>query len=160
LLYFLSMVLFIFKDNLIQLINNRIRMETLTDALGQISKSELYLHSLKNTQLLAKHFSDLVFDHTFCVLFKKYESLILLQLSEPNGRHMVQENSVSDINSMGHLVTNRQSPNDVINRYKEVIRAQDEAIENCKKEIIGLKNANIDYKVKLSLLSYVLAYNC
>jgi len=130
-------------------------METLTDALGQISKSELYLHSLKNPQLLAKHSSDLTFDHTFCILFKKYESLILLQLNEPNSSHnMTIENSTADISSKGHMVSDRQSPNDVINRYKEVIRTQDETIENCKKEIGSLTVVNSEYKVsdKLSVI--------
>ncbi|OXA56669.1 general vesicular transport factor p115 [Folsomia candida] len=137
------------KDNLIQLINNRIRMETLTDGLGQISKSDLYLHSLKHPQLLAKHSSDLVFDHSFCMVFKKYESLIVLQLSEPNNPHHSHENSRSDINSMGHMVNNHQSPNDVISRYKEVIRTQDETIEGCKQEIGELKDKNQEFQGKI-----------
>lgn len=122
-------------------------METLTDGLGQISKSDLYLHSLKHPQLLAKHSSDLVFDHSFCMVFKKYESLIVLQLSEPNNPHHSHENSRSDINSMGHMVNNHQSPNDVISRYKEVIRTQDETIEGCKQEIGELKDKNQEFQV-------------
>jgi hypothetical protein len=42
---------------------------------------------------------------------------------------MTPENSTADINSKGHMVSDRQSPNDVINHYKEVIRTQDETIE-------------------------------
>jgi hypothetical protein len=97
----------------------------------------------------------LTFDHTFCILFKKYESLILLQLSEPNSRHMTPENSTADINSKGHMVSDRQSPNDVINRYKEVIRTQDETIENCKREVAQLTHANTEYKVIIHFYYFI-----
>lgn len=128
---------------MIQLINNRIGMETLTDALGQISKSELYLHSLKHPQLVAKHSSDLIFDHYFCIMFKKYESLILQQLTDPGTSLAHHTDSASqDFSQIGHMVNNHQSPSDVISRYKEVIRTQDEAIENFKKEVNWLRSTN------------------
>ncbi|CAL8083207.1 unnamed protein product [Orchesella dallaii] len=130
------------KESMIQLINNRIGMETLSDALGQISKSELYIHSLKHPQLGAKHSSDLIFDHYFCIMFKKYESLILQQLNDPGSTHVHVDSSSQDFSKLGHMVNNHQSPTDVISRYKEVIRTQDEAIETLKKEVHSLKSSN------------------
>lgn len=117
-------------------------MDTLSDALGQISKSELYLHSLKRPQLAAKHSSDLIFDHYFCLMFKKYESLILQQLSDPTIGHVHSVGASQDFSKIGHMVNNHQSPSDVISRYKEVIRTQDETIESMRKEVNVLKDAN------------------
>lgn len=133
---------------MVQLINNRIGMETLSDALGQISKSELYLHALKHPQLVAKHSSDLIFDHYFCIMFKKYESLILQQLSDPGAAHAHVDSSSQDFSKMGHMVNNHQSPSDVISRYKEVIRTQDETIESLKKEVHSLKGSNAACSVR------------
>ena len=124
-------------------------METLTDGLSHISKSEPYLHSIKHPQIIAKHSMDLVFDHNFCLLFKKYESLILLQLNnEPHSRQHVQEPSATDHSGSGYMVTQRESPNEVINRYKEVIRSQDETIASCRKEIEGLTYLSEEHKSK------------
>lgn len=136
---------------MVQLITNRIGMETLSDALGQISKSELYIHSLKHPQLMAKHSSDLIFDHYFCILFKKYESLILQQLSEPSANLVHQVEPSQDFSKMGHMVNNHQSPSDVISRYKEVIRTQDDAIEKLKKEVETLKSYNAQCNVSFEI---------
>lgn len=134
---------------MVQLINNRIGMDILSDALGQISKSEFYLHSLKHPQLVAKHSSDLIFDNYFCIMFKKYESLILQQLSDPGAAHAhVVDTSAQDFSKMGHMVNNHQSPSDVISRYKEVIRTQDEAIESLKMEVNTLKGTNATCNVR------------
>ena len=134
---------------MLQLITNRIGLETLTDGLNHISKSEFYVHALKHPQVTASHSTDLLFDHAFCILFKRYEPLILLQLSSPNGAHAlpVVAGLPNDFAKMGIMGNNHQSPNDVINSYKEVIRRQDESIELCKREIATLQQHNQEYKV-------------
>jgi len=88
--------------------------------------------------------------HRVEIRFKKYESLIVMQLNEPQTTMFVHPDAStgSDINSMGHMVNNKQSPNDVINRYKEIIRSQDETIAKCQKEIVDLKYAVESYRGK------------
>lgn len=130
-------------------------MEALAEGLNKISKSEHYLHSLKHPQLLAKHSRDLVFDHNFCLLYKKYESLILLQLNNEahNHHHMMQQQKavVSTTGATDYSVSSRESPNEVINRFKEVIRAQDETIEKQKKELAEMNALCSEFRVGATL---------
>jgi predicted RNase H-like nuclease (RuvC/YqgF family) len=132
-------------------------METLTDGLNHISKSEFYLQSIKHPQLKANYSTDLLFDHSFCLLFKKYEPLILLQLNNPHSQVLSPQSTLAaDFSKMGYI-NNHQSPNDVINSYKEVIRRQDESIDSCKKEITMLQAHNSEYKSKVEeMLSEVM----
>jgi len=155
---------------MIQLIKNRIGLETLTEGLNNISKSEFYVHSAKHPQLVAKHSSDLIFDHAFCRLFKKYESLILLQLNEPNNPYYfpmqnhgqeqtprdhhhpnyrdMMSGGGSDLNRNGYMVNDtRQSNTDVINRYKELIMEQDQKMEVQKQQLHACSVTNQEYKV-------------
>lgn len=128
---------------------NRIGIEQITNGLNQITKSEYYLQSLKHPQLIAKHSTDLVFDHSFALLFKKYEPLILMQLN--NDPAAINANSSGDQNAdltaNGFKVNSRESPNAVLSQYKEFIRNQDATIENYKREIAGLGSLNAEYKV-------------
>jgi len=138
------------KENLYLLITNRIGLETLTNALSQISKSEFYLHSLKHPQLLAKHSTDLVFDHTFCAIFKKLESLILMHLNnEPTSHHNTPDHHSANVDGNNGYRVNRESPNELINRYKEVIRGQDETMEGYKRQIMQLTDVNLKNKARM-----------
>ena len=142
------------QENLHQLMTNRIGVEQVTNGLSQITKSEYYLHALKHPQVNARHSTDLVFDHHFALLFKKYEPLILMQLNSEttivNNPTAQDQNSANDLSANGYKVTTRESPNAVIDQYKAFIRSQDEAIESYKKEIGALVKLNADYKVRIS----------
>lgn len=52
---------------------NRIGLEKFADALGGISRHEVYSRSLKHPQLYAKTPSDVLLDHEFCRLLKTLE---------------------------------------------------------------------------------------
>lgn len=128
-------------------------METLSDSLGHVSKSDFYLHALKHPQLNVKHSTDLVFDNSFCVLFKKFESLILLQVTDPHHGQNRNEINGNDISNLGHMVNTKQSPNDVISQYKEFIRTQDETIEKLKQEVQQITGYNLQYKVSSTIIA-------
>lgn len=61
------------KENLSQLIEKRVGIETYCKKLSEISRHEVYARAAKQPQILAKHSSDLLLEFEFCKLFKSFE---------------------------------------------------------------------------------------
>lgn len=60
-------------ENLCQLIERRVGIETYITKLGDVSKHELYSRAAKQTQIKSKGPTDLLLDYEFCKLFKSLE---------------------------------------------------------------------------------------
>ena len=58
------------QEELMQLIEKRIGIEIFLDKLSEVSKHEAYNRALKHPQIKCAKPGDLVFDHSFCQLFK------------------------------------------------------------------------------------------
>ena len=63
----------LFQEELVQLIERRVGVETFLNKLGLVMKHELYSRSLKHPQNSAREPRQLVFEHEFCRLFKALE---------------------------------------------------------------------------------------
>ena len=61
------------QEELVQLIERRVGVETFLNKLGLVMKHELYSRSLKHPQNSAREPRQLVFEHEFCKLFKAME---------------------------------------------------------------------------------------
>lgn len=64
------------QEELCQLLENRIGMERFQDALGNITRHEVYSRTLKHPQPSANNPTELLLDHEFCRLLKLLEGNI------------------------------------------------------------------------------------
>lgn len=62
-----------FQEKLCNLIENRIGLDRFQDAIGGISRHEVYSRSLKHPQPSATKPTELLLDHEFCRLLKTLE---------------------------------------------------------------------------------------
>jgi len=65
------------QEKVCNLIENRIGLERFQDAIGGISKHEIYSRTLKHPQPSAKNPSELLLDHEFCRLLKSLEGIFI-----------------------------------------------------------------------------------
>ncbi|XP_049802866.1 general vesicular transport factor p115 [Schistocerca nitens] len=121
------------KENLCQLIEKRIGLETFLDKLSSVSKHELYSKAAKHPQLRPRQPSDLLLDHEFCRLFKALEGMVVKAVTPKPKNDVV--NGVSGL-------TLSESENSVLLQYKEVIREQDRKLKELLEEIQKLKEEN------------------
>lgn len=125
------------KENLSQLIEKRVGLETYVLKLGEISRHEVYAKAAKQPQIRAKHSSELLLDYEFCKLFKAMESVIIKAL----GVQRDLSNGISELSLS-------ESENALLLQYKELIRDQDRKIGEVHRELEGVKSENEVLKVR------------
>lgn len=126
------------KENLSQLIEKRVGIETYVLKLGEISRHEVYAKAAKQPQIKAKHSSELLLDYEFCKLFKAMESVIIKAL----GVQRDLSNGISELSLTEH-------ENALLLQYKELIRDQDKRISEVQKELEMVKQENKLLKVRM-----------
>ncbi|KAH0955835.1 hypothetical protein HN011_005197 [Eciton burchellii] len=107
------------KEKVCNLIENRIGLERFQDAIGGISKHEIYSRTLKHPQPSAKNPSELLLDHEFCRLLKSLEGIIIKSVIDANNEHQ-NKNQLSMMSL---------SDNTLVLQYKDLIREQDMQIQ-------------------------------
>uniref|UniRef100_A0A2R5LEV0 Putative er-golgi vesicle-tethering protein n=1 Tax=Ornithodoros turicata TaxID=34597 RepID=A0A2R5LEV0_9ACAR len=116
------------RDALCQLLEKRVGLETFVDKLSAITKQECYSQAAQRPQLKYKHPSEVFFDHEFCRLFKSLEGLIIKAV-QPRPKELANgpESNMSD------------AQHGLLQRYKGLIRDQDERIESLTSELDTLR---------------------
>ncbi|XP_017782700.1 PREDICTED: general vesicular transport factor p115 [Nicrophorus vespilloides] len=137
------------RENLSQLIEKRVGIETYVSKLSLISRNEAYAKAAKQPQIKAKVSTDLLLEFEFCKLFKALESVIVNAL----GVQRDLSNGMSELSLTAH-------ENALLLQYKELIREQDRRLQDMQKELTKsldekkhllvqideLKSANAQYK--------------
>ncbi|CAH1178950.1 unnamed protein product [Phaedon cochleariae] len=106
------------KENLSQLIEKRVGIETYCRKLSEVSHHEVYALAAKQPQPRAKHSGDLLLEYEFCQLFKSMEGVIYQAL----GRQRDLFSGISELSLSEH-------ENALLVQYKELIREQDKQIQ-------------------------------
>ncbi|KAK0159624.1 hypothetical protein PV327_010719 [Microctonus hyperodae] len=145
------------KEQLCNLIEKRIGFERFQNALGGITRNEIYSRTLKHPQPAAKTPIDLLLDHEFCRLLKALESTILESVLKINNSQL--HSGVNDSNNFTVETSGDSSSSLMISQYKELIREQDGQIqklnrlnENFIQEISQLKNHVEELNVEINNL--------
>ncbi|XP_018563600.1 general vesicular transport factor p115 [Anoplophora glabripennis] len=110
------------KENLSQLIEKRVGIETYCNKLGEISRHEVYAKAAKQPQIKAKHSSELLLEFEFCKLFKALEGVIIQAL----GVQRDLSNGISELSLSVH-------ENALLLQYKELIRDQDKKLQDLQR---------------------------
>ncbi|KAG5863575.1 hypothetical protein JTB14_030078 [Gonioctena quinquepunctata] len=119
------------KENLSQLIEKRVGIETYCKKLSEISRHEVYAKAAKQPQIRANHSSELLLEFEFCKLFKALEGVIIQSL----GAQRDLSNGISELSLNEH-------ENALLLQYKELIRDQDKKIQDLQRQINNLKKEN------------------
>lgn len=125
------------KENLSQLIEKRIGIETYISKLSDISRNEMYAKASKQPQLKAKYPNDLLLEFEFCKLFKALESTIVKTLGA--------QKQLS--NGMTELSLSEQE-NGLLLQYKDVIRDQDRRLQELQRELGKVRAEHNDLHVQ------------
>lgn len=125
------------KENLSQLIEKRIGIETYISKLSDISRNEMYAKASKQPQLKAKYPNDLLLEFEFCKLFKALESTIVKTLGA--------QKQLS--NGMTELSLSEQE-NGLLLQYKDVIRDQDRRLQELQRELSKVRAEHNDLHVQ------------
>lgn len=129
------------KEKLCALIENRIGMERFQDAIGGVTRHEIYSRTIKHPQPAVKSPGDLLLDHEFCRLLKRIEGTILETVLKGSGGH--GESSVASL-SVGETK--------LVGRYKDVIREQDVQIRELKGQNEGLVRERVEMEGRVKEL--------
>jgi len=123
------------QEKLLQLVEKRIGVEIFMDKLSEISKHEAYNRALKHPQLKCQDASELVFDNKFCGAFKLSEHAVINKLEaalsqqEDTGEHTIDPG--------------------VLLQYKDLIREQDQRINEISRANIYLQQELVNSKQQL-----------
>lgn len=119
------------REDLCQLIVKRIGLEMFTAKLGDVSKHEAYSRAAKQPQIRAKSASELLLDYEFCKLFKALESVITKTVNgyDVNGPNLTE-------------LTLSSEASDLVSQYKDIIREQDNKMNDMKQKIAALEVQN------------------
>lgn len=112
------------KENLSQLIEKRVGLETYVSKLGEISRHEVYAKAAKQPQIKAKYTNDLLLEFEFSKLFKALEGVIVKTLGA--------QKQLS--NGMTELSLSEQE-NGLLLQYKDLIRDQDRRLQESNREL-------------------------
>lgn len=126
------------KENLSQLIEKRVGIETYILKLGEISRHEIYAKAAKQPQIKAKHSSELLLEYEFCKLFKAMEGVIIKAL----GVQRDLSNGISELSLTEH-------ENVLLLQYKELIRDQDKKITDLQNNMDKLTKENTQLKTQI-----------
>nr|XP_023018597.1 general vesicular transport factor p115 [Leptinotarsa decemlineata] len=129
------------KENLSQLIEKRVGIETYCKKLSEISRHEVYAKAAKQPQIRANHSSELLLEFEFCKLFKALEGVIIQSL----GAQRDLSNGISELSLNDH-------ENALLLQYKELIRDQDKKIQELQKNINNLTKQNEDLQERIQEL--------
>ena len=113
----------------------RIGVEIFMDKLGEISKHEAYNRALKHPQLKCQEASELVFDNKFCAAFKLSEHAVVNKI----------ESALSQQEDNGERVVDPA----VLLQYKDLIREQDQRINEISRANIYLQQELVNSKQQL-----------
>ncbi|XP_019758753.2 general vesicular transport factor p115 isoform X1 [Dendroctonus ponderosae] len=125
------------KENLSQLIEKRVGLETYCKKLNEISRHELYAKAAKQPQIKAKHSSELLLEFEFCKLFKAMEGLIIQAL----GVQRDLSNGLSELSLSDH-------ENALLLQYKDLIRDQDKKLQDWQRKYNFLEKQYDEVKVQ------------
>ena len=123
------------QEKLLQLVEKRIGVEIFMDKLSEISKHEAYNRALKHPQLKCQDASELVFDNKFCGAFKLSEHAVINKL----------EAALSQQEDTGE----RTIDPGVLLQYKDLIREQDQRINEISRANIYLQQELVNSKQQL-----------
>ncbi|KAJ8909576.1 hypothetical protein NQ315_012831 [Exocentrus adspersus] len=116
------------KENLSQLIEKRVGIETYCKKLGEVSRHEVYAKAAKQPQIKAKHSTELLLEFEFCKLFKVLEGIIIHAL----GVQRDLSNGISELSLSEH-------ENALLLQYKELIRDQDKKLQDFQRKLNNLQ---------------------
>ncbi|GJQ79959.1 putative protein transporter [Trypoxylus dichotomus] len=117
------------KENLSQLIEKRVGVETYLGKLGEISRHEVYSKAAKQPQLRAKHSGELLLEYEFCKLFKVLENVIINALGV---QRQLTNGNITELSLSEH-------ENALLLQYKDVIRDQDRRLSDMQRQIEYLR---------------------
>lgn len=129
------------KENLSQLIEKRVCIETYCKKLNEISRHEVYAKAAKQPQIKAKHSSELLLEFEFCKLFKVMEGLIIQAL----GVQRDLSNGISELSLSEH-------ENALLLQYKELIRDQDKKLQDLQRKFNHLQKECNDLQTQVEEL--------
>ncbi|XP_050512744.1 general vesicular transport factor p115 [Diabrotica virgifera virgifera] len=129
------------KENLSQLVEKRVGLDTYCKKLVEISRHEVYAKAAKQPQIKAKHSSELLLEFEFCKLLKSLEGVIIQAL----GVQRDLSNGMSELSLNEH-------ENSLLLQYKELIRDQDKKLQESQKTINNLQKSIRDLEAQIKEL--------
>ncbi|KAF7273450.1 general vesicular transport factor p115 [Rhynchophorus ferrugineus] len=129
------------KENLAQLIEKRVGLETYCKKLSEVSRHEVYARAAKQPQIKAKHSNELLLEFEFCKLFKVMECLIIQAL----GVQRDLSNGISELSLSEH-------ENALLLQYKDLIRDQDKKLQDLQKKYNHLQKEFNELKAQMEEL--------
>ncbi|XP_037545973.1 general vesicular transport factor p115 [Nematolebias whitei] len=120
------------KEKLKQLIEKRIGKENFVEKLGFITKHELYSRAALKPQPVFPSPEQMLFDHEFTKLVKELEGMITKAVHKSSEEEKKEEEVKKTLEQHDNIVT----------RYKELIREQDAQIQELKEQMLSLSTQN------------------
>ncbi|XP_028557553.2 general vesicular transport factor p115 isoform X5 [Podarcis muralis] len=120
------------KEKLKQLIEKRIGKENFVEKLGFISKHEFYSRAAQRPQPSFSSPDHMMFDHEFTKLVKELEGIITKAVYKSSEEDKQEEEVKKSLEQHDNIVT----------RYKSIIRVQDQELEELKKQVESIKAQN------------------
>ncbi|XP_053219014.1 general vesicular transport factor p115 isoform X4 [Podarcis raffonei] len=120
------------KEKLKQLIEKRIGKENFVEKLGFISKHEFYSRAAQKPQPSFSSPDHMMFDHEFTKLVKELEGIITKAVYKSSEEDKQEEEVKKSLEQHDNIVT----------RYKSIIRVQDQELEELKKQVESIKAQN------------------
>ncbi|XP_056635041.1 general vesicular transport factor p115 [Diorhabda sublineata] len=129
------------KENLSQLVEKRVGIDTYCKKLSEVTRHEVYAKASKQPQIKAKHSSELLLEFEFCKLLKTLEGVIIQGL----GIQRDLSNGISELSLNEH-------ENALLLQYKELIRDQDKKLQESKKTVESLQRRNQELEAQIKEL--------
>ncbi|MEE6461839.1 hypothetical protein FKM82_001425 [Ascaphus truei] len=124
------------KDKLKQLIEKRIGKENFTEKLGFINKHEYYSKAGQKPQPSFSSPDHMMFDHEFTKLVKELEVVITKAIYKSSEEDKKEEEVKKSL----------EQHDNIVSRYKNVIREQDTEIEELKQQVTTLQSQTEQYR--------------
>ncbi|CAF0760234.1 unnamed protein product [Didymodactylos carnosus] len=137
-------------ESLERIINKRIGIDLFQEKLESLSKSEYYAKALQRPQLKLTNANEMTLDFEFARLYKTLEGSITNMLTmKTDGIHHV--NNTSEHLSLHQTNQTRdQQTTAIMTHYKDLIRQQDDELNNYKHTQKQLLNDNELYKKRIN----------
>lgn len=131
------------RENLCQLITKRVGQDIFLDKLGEVSKHELYSKAHKHPQLQASSQEQLLLDHEFCKLFKALEGMVIKAVTPKE----------AGMHNGGTELTLTATESSLLLQYKELIRSQDNQLQEMHKKLQQYESERITYQAHVEELN-------
>ncbi|XP_075421305.1 general vesicular transport factor p115 isoform X4 [Ascaphus truei] len=128
------------KDKLKQLIEKRIGKENFTEKLGFINKHEYYSKAGQKPQPSFSSPDHMMFDHEFTKLVKELEVVITKAIYKSSEEDKKEEEVKKSL----------EQHDNIVSRYKNVIREQDTEIEELKQQVTTLQSQTEQYQTTVT----------